>query len=66
MPGEEQMQKEKDRIPTRRKETDSKEEASFDLGFEEGAELQDRKLGREIWLLWTEYIAKVKNSLEAE
>lgn len=44
---------------------DSKEEASFDLGFEEGAELQDRKLGREIWLLRTEYIAKVKNSIEA-
>lgn len=64
MPGEGQMRK-KNGIPARRKKADSKEEASFDLGFEEGAELQDRKLGREIWLLRTEYIAKVKNSIEA-
>lgn len=59
MPREGQVQKEKNLIPTWRKEAGSKEEAAFDFGLEGRAELQDRKLGSGLWPLWTEYIAKV-------
>lgn len=49
------MQKEKNLISTRRNKAGSKEEVAFDLGLEEGAEFQDRKWGRNIWPLGTEY-----------
>lgn len=55
---------EKNLIPTWRNKAGSKEEAAFDMGLEEGAELQDRKLGGGLWPLWTEYIVKV--SLETK
>lgn len=35
-------------------------EAVFDLGLEEGAEFQDRKLGKRIWPLRIESIGKVQ------
>lgn len=51
---------EKNLIPTRKNKEASTEKTAFDLGLEEGAEFQDRKLGRRIQPLQTEPISKAE------